>query len=64
MSAPAKRTVLVLVAAILMAAVSTVFAVTLARLMRQHHTEDAGDSAASDSDTGASTPPVTVLTRM
>jgi len=64
MSAPAKRTVLALVAAMLMAAVSTVFAITLARLMRQHHAEDAGDSAANDSDAGASSPPATVPARM
>jgi hypothetical protein len=45
MSASVKRTVFTLIAAILMAAMSTFFAVTLARLARQHQAEDDEDSA-------------------
>jgi hypothetical protein len=45
MFAPVKHKVLVLVAAMLMSAFSTFFAITLVRLIRQHHTEDHGDLA-------------------
>jgi hypothetical protein len=40
MSAPVKRTVFAVLAAILVAALSSIFAITLARLTRQHATED------------------------
>ncbi len=45
MAAPVKRTILTVAAAILMSAFSTFFAITLVRLMRQHHTEGHGDLA-------------------
>ncbi len=45
MSAPMKRTVLTLVATMLVSAFSTFFAITLVRLIRQHHSEDHGDLA-------------------
>jgi hypothetical protein len=45
MSAPVKRTVIAVLAAILMAALSSVFAITLARLMRRDETEDGGEPA-------------------
>jgi hypothetical protein len=45
MSAPLKRAVLTLVAAMLTSAFSTFLAITLVRLFRQHHTEDRGDLA-------------------
>jgi len=47
MSAPAKRTVLSVAAAMLMAALSTFFAMTLVRLIRQHN-DNHSDSAATD----------------
>jgi hypothetical protein len=43
MSASVKRTVLRVVAAMLMAAFSTFFAITFARLIRQHHSDAAAD---------------------
>jgi hypothetical protein len=45
MSAPAKRTLLVVIAAILVSAVSSAFAVTLARLTRRQLAESNDDSA-------------------
>jgi hypothetical protein len=47
MSAPIKRTLATLVAAMLMAAFSTFLAITVARLVRQHHTHSDGDSPES-----------------
>jgi len=51
MSAPVKRTLVTLVAAMLMAAFSTFLAITLARLVRHHRTEDEGESGASEAPT-------------
>ena len=48
MSTPVKRTVLAVVAAILMAALSSAFAITLARLTLRYATES--DTHASDSE--------------
>jgi hypothetical protein len=45
MSAPVKRTMLAVAAAIVMAALSSFFAVTLARLMRQDEKENDAESA-------------------
>jgi hypothetical protein len=45
MSAPVKRTMLAVAAAIVMAALSSFFAITLARLMRRDETEEGGESA-------------------
>ena len=61
MPAPNKRTVLILVAAILMSALSTFFAITLARLTRKHHAEQGGDLVADGPSTAtapANMPPL------
>jgi hypothetical protein len=50
MSAPVKRTVSMVVATMLMAAFSTFLAITLARLVRQHHAGSDGESAATGPD--------------
>lgn len=51
MSAAVKRAVLTVIAAMLISAISTFFAGTLARLIRQHRTEDDGDSVAAEMQT-------------
>jgi hypothetical protein len=56
MSAPVKRTAVTLIAAMLISAFSTFFAITLARLIRDHHNGNHGNSAATDEDaTGIAT---------
>ena len=49
MSAPVKRTVSTVVAAMVMGAFSTFLAITLSRLFRHHHTESDSDSDAATS---------------
>jgi hypothetical protein len=50
MSASVKRTVLSLAAAIVMSALSTLLAVTLMRLVRQHQQVDDDDSTNGDAE--------------
>jgi len=47
MSATIKRSLFTFLAAMLMAAFSTLLAITLARLVRQHHAHSDGDSPES-----------------
>ena len=54
MSASLKRSVFTFIAAMVMAAFSTLFAITLARLMSQHRAEDDGASAGADPGPAAS----------
>jgi hypothetical protein len=53
MSAPVKRTAITLIVAMLISAFSTFFAITLARLIRDHHA-DGNHSAAAGPDAARS----------